>query len=178
MTIGFGQAPLGGETVDTKLEGLPVMKRERKLIAKNRRAFHEYEILERYEAGIELSGTEVRSLRENNCQLTDCFVLIRGGEAWLHNVHIAPYRNGNIANVDPDRKRKLLLHKKEIRLIEQKVRERGMAIVPTQMYFKENSLVKVEIAIARGKKIYDKRQSIAARDQQRDIQRALKERSR
>jgi SsrA-binding protein len=154
------------------------MKRERKLIAKNRRAFHEYEILERYEAGIELSGTEVRSLRENNCQLTDCFVLIRGGEAWLHNVHIAPYRNGNIANVDPDRKRKLLLHKKEIRLIEQKVRERGMAIVPTQMYFKENSLVKVEIAIARGKKIYDKRQSIAARDQQRDIQRALKERSR
>ena len=154
------------------------MKRERKLIAKNRRAFHEYEILERFEAGIELSGTEVRSLRENNCQLTDCFVLIRGGEAWLHNVHIAPYRNGNIANVDPDRKRKLLLHKKEIRLIEQKVRERGMAVVPTQVYFKENSLVKVEIAVARGKKIHDKRQSIAERDQQRDIQRALKERVR
>ena len=154
------------------------MKRERKTIVKNRRAFHEYEILERFEAGIELSGTEVRSLRENNCQLTDCFVLIRGGEAWLHNVHIAPYRNGNIANVDPDRKRKLLLHKKEIRLIEQKVRERGMAVVPTQMYFKENSLVKVEIAVARGKKIHDKRQSIAERDQQRDIQRALKERVR
>ena len=154
------------------------MKRERKLIAKNRRAFHEYEILERFEAGIELSGTEVRSLRENNCQLTDCFVLIRGGEAWLHNVHIAPYRNGNIANVDPDRKRKLLLHKKEIRLIEQKVRERGMAVVPTQMYFKENSLVKVEIAVARGKKIHDTRQSIAERDQQRDIQRALRERVR
>lgn len=154
------------------------MKRERKTIAKNRRAFHEYEILERFEAGIELSGTEVRSLRESNCQLTDCFVLIRGGEAWLHNVHIAPYRNGNIANVDPDRKRKLLLHKKEIRLIEQKVRERGMAVVPTQMYFKENSLVKVEIAVARGKKIHDKRQSIAERDQQRDIQRALKERVR
>lgn len=154
------------------------MKRERKTIAKNRRAFHEYEILERFEAGIELSGTEVRSLRENNCQLTDCFVLIRGGEAWLHNVRIAPYRNGNIANVDPDRKRKLLLHKKEIRLIEQKVRERGMAVVPTQMYFKENSLVKVEIAVARGKKIHDKRQSIAERDQQRDIQRALKERVR
>ena len=154
------------------------MKRERKTIAKNRRAFHEYEILERFEAGIELSGTEVRSLRENNCQLTDCFVLIRGGEAWLHNVHIAPYRNGNIANVDPDRKRKLLLHKKEIRLIEQKVRERGMAVVPTPVYFKENSLVKVEIAVARGKKIHDKRQSIAERDQQRDLQRALKERVR
>ncbi len=154
------------------------MKREKKLIAKNRRALHEYEILERYEAGVQLTGTEVRSLRENNCQLTDCFVLIRNGEAWLHNVHIAPYSQGNIANVDPDRKRKLLLHRKEIRLIEQKVREKGMAIVPTQMYFKENSLVKVEIAVAKGKKVYDKRQSIAARDQQRDIQRALKERIR
>ncbi len=154
------------------------MKREKKLIAKNRRALHEYEILERYEAGIQLTGTEVRSLRENNCQLTDCFVLIRNGEAWLHNVHIAPYSQGNIANVDSDRKRKLLLHRKEIRLLEQKVREKGMAIVPTQMYFKENSLVKVEIAVARGKKTYDKRQSIAARDQQRDIQRALKERTR
>ena len=154
------------------------MKREKKVIAKNRRALHEYEIVERYEAGIQLTGTEVRSLRENNCQLTDCFVLIRHGEAWLHNVHIAPYSQGNIANVDPDRKRKLLLHRKEIRLIEQKVREKGMAIVPTQMYFKENSLVKVEIAVAKGKKVYDKRQSIAARDQQRDIQRALKERTR
>ena len=154
------------------------MAREKKQIAKNRKAFHDYEIIETFEAGIALTGTEVCSLRENNCQLTDCFVLIRGGEAWLHNVHIAPYRNGNIANVDPDRKRKLLLHKKEIRLIEQKVRERGMAVVPTQMYFKENSLVKVEIAVARGKKIHDKRQSIAERDQQRDIQRALKERVR
>ena len=154
------------------------MKRDKKLIAQNRRALHEYEILERYEAGIQLTGTEVRSLRENNCQLTDCFVLIRHGEAWLHNVHIAPYAQGNIANVDPDRKRKLLLHRKEIRLLEQKVREKGMALVPTQMYFKENSLVKVEIAVARGKKVYDKRQSIAARDQKREIQRALKERSR
>ena len=154
------------------------MKRDKKLIAQNRRALHEYEIIERYEAGIQLTGTEVRSLRENNCQLTDCFVLIRHGEAWLHNVHIAPYAQGNIANVDSDRKRKLLLHRKEIRLLEQKVREKGMALVPTQMYFKENSLVKVEIAVARGKKVYDKRQAIAARDQKREIQRALKERSR
>ena len=83
-------------------------RRTKKPIAKNRRAFHEYEILETFEAGIQLTGTEVRSLRENNCQLTDCFALIRGGEVWLHNVHIAPYSNGNIANVDPDRKRKLL----------------------------------------------------------------------
>ena len=153
-------------------------KRERRPIAKNRRAFHEYEILETYEAGIELTGTEVRSLRENNCQLTDCFALIRGGEVWLHNVHIAPFSNGNIANVDPDRKRKLLLHKREIRLLEQKTREKGLALVPVSMYFKENSLVKVELALARGKKTYDKRQSIAKRDAQRDIDRAMKERYR
>lgn len=153
-------------------------KRERRPIAKNRRATHEYEILETYEAGIELTGTEVRSLRENNCQLTDCFALIRNGEVWLHNVHIAPYSNGNIANVDPDRKRKLLLHRKEIRLLDQKTRERGLTLVPLSMYFKENSLVKVELALARGKKTYDKRQSIAKRDAQRDIDRAMKQRYR
>ena len=153
-------------------------KRERKPIAKNRRAFHEYEILETFEAGLELTGTEVRSLRENNCQLTDCFALIRGGEVWLHNVHIAPYSNGNIANVDPDRKRKLLLHRREIRLLEQKVREKGLTLVPISMYFNERSLVKIELAVARGKKLHDKRQSIAKRDVQREIDRALKERSR
>jgi len=151
-------------------------KRERKPIAKNRRAYHEYEILETFEAGIELSGTEVRSLRENNCQLTDCFALIRGGEVWLHNVHIAPYSNGNIANVDPDRKRKLLLHRREIRMLEQKTREKGLTLVPVSMYFKENSLVKVELALARGKKTYDKRQAIAKKDAQREIDRAMKDR--
>ena len=153
-------------------------KRERKSIAKNRRAFHEYESLETFEAGLELTGTEVRSLRENNCQLTDCFALIRGGEVWLHNVHIAPYSNGNIANVDPDRKRKLLLHRREIRLLEQKTREKGLTLVPVSMYFKENGLVKVELALARGKKTYDKRQAIAKRDAQREIDRAMKDRYR
>lgn len=153
-------------------------KREEKVIAKNRRAFHEYEILETCEAGIELTGTEVRSLRENNCQLTDCFALVRNGEVWLHNVHIAPFLQGNINNVDPDRKRKLLLHKKEIRRFEQLTREKGMALVPVKMYFKDNSLVKVELAVARGKKLYDKRASMAERDSRRDIERALKERSR
>ena len=153
-------------------------RRTKKPIAKNRRAFHEYEILETFEAGIQLTGTEVRSLRENNCQLTDCFALIREGEVWLHNVHIAPYSNGNIANVDPDRKRKLLLHRKEIRMLEQKTREKGLTLVPVSMYFKENSLVKVELALARGKKVYDKRESIAKRDAQRDIDRAMKERYR
>ena len=152
--------------------------REKKQIANNRRARHEYEVLESYEAGIELTGTEVRSLRENNCQLTDCYALIRGGEVWLHNVHIAPYRNGGWDNVDPDRKRKLLLHKKEIRALEQKTRERGLTLVPLSMYFSANSLVKVELALARGKKLHDKRQSMAERDAKRDIERALKERYR
>ena len=152
--------------------------REKKPIAKNRRAFHEYEILETYEAGLVLTGTEVRSLRENNCQLTDCYALIRGGEAWLHGVHIAPYRNGGWDNVDPDRKRKLLLHRREIRLLEQKIREKGLALVPLSMYFSTNSLVKVELAVARGKKLHDKRQAMAARDAKRDIDRALKERTR
>lgn len=154
------------------------MKREAQTIAKNRKAFHEYEILETLEAGIELTGTEVRSLRENHCQLTDCFALVRNGEVWLHNVHIPPYTHGNIANVDPDRKRKLLLHKKEIRQLQEQVKEKGMAIVPLKMYFKENSLVKVELAAARGKKLYDKRASMAARDSRREVERALKERNR
>ena len=144
------------------------MKREEKTIAKNKKAFHEYEILETLEAGIELTGTEVRSLRDNHCQLTDCFALIRDGEVWLHNVHIPPYLNGNIANPDPDRKRKLLLHKKQIRQLQEQVKEKGMALVP----------VKVELAVARGKKLYDKRATMAARDSRREVERALKERSR
>ena len=153
------------------------MKREEKLIAKNKRASHEYEVLDRFEAGIELKGTEVRSLRDNNCQLTDAFVMIRGGEAWLNNLHIAPYVNGTYNNPDPDRRRKLLLHKKEIRQLAAAAQEKGMAIVPLKMYFAKNSLVKVEIAIARGKKLYDKRAAMAKRDAQREVERALKERS-
>ena len=104
------------------------MSREKKPIAKNRRAFHDYEIIETFEAGIVLSGTEVRSLRENNCQLTDTFALIRHGEAWLHGLHIPPYSHGNIANREPDRVRKLLLHRRQIRYLEQKTRDAGMAM--------------------------------------------------
>ena len=130
-----------------------------KQIAQNRRARFEYEILETFEAGIELTGTEVRSLRDKNCQLTDCYCLIRGGEMWLYNVHIAPFEMGNINNVDPDRRRKLLLHKNQIRYLERQVAE-------------------VEIARARGKKVYDKRATMAKRDSNREIERALKERSR
>ncbi len=150
------------------------MSKESKLIAKNRRAFHEYEILETTEAGIVLTGTEVCSLRENNCQLTDCFALIRKGEVWLHNLHIAPYSHGNIANVDPDRKRKLLLHRKEIREMERQTTEKGMALVPIKMYFDKNSRVKLELAVARGKKLYDKRETMAKRDAKREIDRAMK----
>lgn len=149
-----------------------------KLIARNRRAFHDYEILETYEAGVELTGTEVRSLRDNNCQLTDCFALVRGRQVWLNNVHIPPYKNGNLNNVDPDRRRRLLLHKREIRILEEKTREKGMALVPVKLYFKHNALVKLELAVCRGKKLYDKRAAMAARDAQREIERALKARSR
>ena len=147
-------------------------------IARNKRAFHDYEILETFEAGIELTGTEVRSLRDNNCQLTDAFALVRNGEVWLNNVHISPFAQGNINNPDPDRKRKLLLHKKQIRYLDAKVAEKGLAIVPLKMYFNENGLVKVELALARGKKLYDKRASMKERDVKREIDRAMKEHGR
>ena len=153
-------------------------KKEEKIIAKNRRALHEYEVVETYEAGIVLTGTEVRSLRENNCQLTDCYALIRNGEVWLLNVHIRPYSHGTYNNVDPDRKRKLLLHRNQIRQLSRAISEKGMALVPLKMYFAENSLVKVELALARGKKLHDKRASMAERDAKREIARALKTRSR
>lgn len=154
------------------------MKRSQESIAQNKKAFHEYEILETFETGIVLTGTEVRSLRENHCQMTDCFALVRDGEVWLNNVHIAPYSHGNIANPDPDRKRKLLLHKRQIRKLAEQVKEKGYALVPLKMYFNEDGRVKVEIALARGKKLYDKRASMAARDSKREVERALKERSR
>lgn len=153
------------------------MKREEKILAKNKKAFHEYEILERFEAGIVLAGTEVRSLRDNNCQLTDSFALVRDGEMWLHNLHIPPFKQGNYNNQDPDRKRKLLLHKKQIRELQKATQEKGMAVVPLKIYFASNSLVKVEIALARGKKLYDKRATMAERDSKREIQRALKSRN-
>lgn len=153
-------------------------KREIKLIAKNRKALHEYEILETFEAGIELTGTEVCALRESNCQLTDAFALIRKGEVWLHNLHIHPYSHGNLMNPDPDRRRKLLLHKKQIRYLEQKTREKGLALVPMKMYFNQSNRVKVQLALARGKKLYDKRASMAERDAKRALDRAMKERNR
>lgn len=151
---------------------------ENKTIARNKKAYHDYFIDETFEAGVELTGCEVKSLRENHCQLTDCFVLIRKGEAWLHNVHIASYSHGNIANCDPDRKRRLLLHKNEIRYLAGKTLERGFTLVPLAIYFNRDGRVKLAIGLARGKKNYDKRATLAERDSQRDIDRALKARQR
>ncbi|MCR4871039.1 MAG: SsrA-binding protein SmpB [Atopobiaceae bacterium] len=148
------------------------------VIAKNRAASHEYFIDETFEAGLVLTGTEVKSLRERSCQITDAFCLIRGREAWLHGVHIHPYSHGTVWNVDPDRKRKLLLHKNQIDYLDRKLRLKGVALVPLMLYFDAHNRVKLQIGLCRGKKLYDKRDDMAKRDTDREIQRALKERSR
>jgi SsrA-binding protein len=148
-----------------------------KVLAKNRRAFYDYEVLETFEAGIALKGTEVRSLRDGGGQLTDTFALVRKGEVWLHGLHIRPFSHGNRANPEPDRPRKLLLHKRQIRMLAARVAQEGMALVPVKLYFSANNLVKVELALARGKKRYDKRAALAKKETQREVDRALKARS-
>jgi SsrA-binding protein len=152
--------------------------REEKSISTNKKAFHEYFIEERFEAGIELTGTEVKSLRENGASLRETFGSIRAGQAYLHGLHISPYSHGNRANVEVDRSRRLLLHKKEIRYLYGKLKEKGLAFIPLRMYFNEDNRVKVELALARGKKLYDKRASIAERDANRDKERELRSRTR
>ncbi len=146
-----------------------------KLIAENRRARHDYHLLERLEAGLTLTGTEVKSLRSGQASLQRAFADVRDGEVWLVGAHIPEYAQGNLANHDPDRDRKLLLHRGEIDSLFGKVREKGLTLVPTKLYFK-NGRVKVEIAIARGKEQRDKRRDIAERDARRQIDRAMKER--
>jgi SsrA-binding protein len=146
-----------------------------KLIADNRKARHEYQLLERYEAGIVLTGTEVKSLRDGGASLQQAYADVRDGEAWLIGAHIAEYGQGNVANHEPDRDRKLLLHSKEIASLLGKVRERGLTLVPTRLYFKDGK-VKVELALARGKEQRDKRRDIAKRDADRQIERAHKSR--
>jgi SsrA-binding protein len=146
-----------------------------KPIAENRRARHDYHLLERLEAGLALTGTEVKSLRAGQASLQRAFADIRDGEIWLVGAHIPEYAQGNVANHDPDRERKLLLHRREIDSLLGKVRERGLTLVPTRLYFK-NGRVKIEIALARGKEARDKRRDIAERDARRQIDRALKER--
>jgi SsrA-binding protein len=145
-------------------------------IATNKKAYHDYFIDETFEAGIELTGTEVKSLRQNKASLRDSFAVVRKGEVFLHNVHISAYSHGNRANVDPTRARKLLLHKKEIRYLAGKTAEKGATLVPLKLYFNPSNLVKVEIGLARGKKMHDKRASIAERDHARDVERALRDR--
>ena len=142
-----------------------------KIIANNRKARFEYHLMDMIEAGIALVGTEIKSLREGKISLGDAFAHIdRDGQAWLQDAHIAPYSHGNRTNHDPLRPRKLLLHRHEIRKLHQRVREKGLTLVPTRLYFK-GGRVKVEIALAKGKKLYDKRESIKQRDTQRDARR-------
>ncbi|MBQ3061086.1 MAG: SsrA-binding protein SmpB [Lachnospiraceae bacterium] len=144
-----------------------------KLIANNKKAYHDYFIEQKYEAGIELVGTEVKSLRGGKCSIKESFIRIEGGQVYVYGMHISPYEKGNIFNKDPLRVRKLLLHRYEINKIMGKISEKGYTLVPLQVYLK-GSLVKIEIALAKGKKLYDKRQDIAKKDIQRENERNFK----
>jgi len=144
-----------------------------KVIASNKKARHNYFIIDTYEAGIELFGTEVKSIRLGGVNFKDSFCTVKNGELILHGMHISPYEKGNIFNRDPMRSRRMLMHKREIRHLYDKVRLEGMAIVPLSIYLKD-SLVKVEIALAKGKKLYDKRETMAKRDADREMDRAVK----
>ena len=145
-----------------------------KVIADNRRARHEYEIIETFEAGIELKGTEVKSMRMGRANLADSFARIEKGEIWLYNCHIAPYDFGNRFNHDPVRKRRLLMHKKQITKLYAQIREKGLTLVPLKFFFKRN-IVKVDLALAKGKQLYDKRESITKRDTKRQLDRLVKD---
>lgn len=144
-----------------------------KLVANNKKAYHDYFIDEKHEAGIELYGTEVKSVRMGKCSIKESFVRIEKGELFIYGMHISPYEKGNIFNKDPLRVRKLLMHKQEIRKLDSKLAEKGLTLVPLQVYFK-GSLVKVELGLARGKKLYDKRQDIAKKDARREVERDYK----
>ena len=148
-------------------------KAETKLVANNKKAYHDYFILEKYEAGIVLHGTEVKSLRMGKCSIKEAFIRVENGEMYIYGMHISPYEKGNIFNKDPLRVKKLLLHKNEINKIFGKTKEQGITVVPLQVYF-SGSLVKVEIGLAKGKKLYDKRADIAKKDQKREAQRDFK----
>lgn len=147
-----------------------------KLIANNKKARHDYFLEETFEAGVALHGTEVKSLRRGNCNIKEAFIHIENGEVIIYGMHISPYEKGNLFNKDPMRPKKLLMHKKEILRLLGKIKEKGYTLVPVQVYFK-GSLVKVEIALARGKKLYDKRQDIAKKDARREAERDFKVRN-
>jgi SsrA-binding protein len=154
-----------------------VASRGEKPVADNRKARHEYHLLERVEAGLALTGTEVKSLREGRASLARAYAEVRDGEAWLVGAHIPAYESSGYASHDPERARKLLLHRRQIDSLGGKVAERGLTLVPTRLYFKDGR-AKVELALARGKEVRDKRRDIAKRDAQRQIERALKNRAR
>ena len=147
-----------------------------KEICANRKAFHEYFVLERFEAGIELAGTEVKSVRGGNVNLKDSFCTVKDGELFLRGMHISPYEHGNIFNKDPVRPRRLLMHKREILKLNARVMQDGVALIPLSLYFRD-SRVKVELGLCKGKKLHDKRDSAAERESKRDIERAMKERN-
>lgn len=147
-----------------------------RVVTDNRRAFHEYHILERYDAGMVLMGTEVKSLRMGKVNLTDAFARIEDGEVWVYSMHVAPYTHGNIYNVDPMRRRKVLLKKMEISRLLGKTREKGLTLIPLKLYF-EGDWAKIEIGLAKGKNLHDKRDALSKKEAQRDVQRELKERS-
>ncbi len=148
-----------------------------KIVSTNRAAYHNYHILETYEAGIQLQGTEVKSARGGSVNLKEGYVTIDKGELWLLNIHISPYSHGNRENHDPIRARRLLMHKREIERLQSKIQEKGLTLVPTKFYFK-NGFIKCEVAVARGKKLYDKRETEARKDQEREVRVAMKQRSR
>lgn len=147
-----------------------------KLIANNKKAYHDYFIEDTFEAGISLAGTEVKSLRMGKCSVKESFIRIENGEVVIFGMHISPYEKGNIFNKDPLRVRKLLMHRYEINKLAGKMKEKGMTLVPLRVYFK-GSLVKVEVGLARGKKLYDKREDIAKRDQRREAEKEFKVRN-
>jgi SsrA-binding protein len=153
------------------------VKKEEHNIVVNRKARHDYEILETYETGIALVGTEVKALRVGKANLKDSYAGLKNGEVWLFGVHISPYSHGNIFNHSPERDRKLLLHRREIRRLIGKTKETGLTLVPLRMYFKRGK-AKVELGLARGKRQYDKRQAIAKRDVERELKRELRNRER
>ena len=149
-------------------------KESQKLIANNKKAYHDYFIDETYEAGVALHGTEVKSMRMGKCSIKESFIRIENGEVFVYGMHVSPYEKGNIFNKDPLRVKKLLMHKYEINKLTGKVAEKGYTLVPLQVYFKDGK-VKVEVGLARGKKLYDKRQDIAKKDQRREVEREFKQ---
>ena len=146
-----------------------------KIVAQNKKAFHEYFVLDKYEAGIELFGTEVKSIRQGKINLKDAWCMIKNNEIFVNGMHISPYEHGNIFNRDPMRVKRLLMHRKEIKHLYQKVKQEGLTLIPLSVYFK-NGRAKLEIGLCKGKKLYDKRATMAKKDQQREVEKEFKQR--